>query len=380
MLIIIPFQILVGFAIGRLIGAFYEMAVRVTGDPRQVHFAFTDAGGARPSALPPGFDNIVEFDSRAPSDADVARLVAYIEKNDIRNVFALDLPVRATYLAAIRRAGVRKVISYWGAPKSATNRGVKLALKRLEVALLRPSKPDHFIFESEAMWRLGVYGRGLSATKTSIVRTGVDANEFRPASGSIDLVYSRFGIPKNRRIVVYMGHLHERKGVHVLMQAAGHLASVLGRTDIHCLFLGDREGEAERFREHADSAAGYITFGGYHSDIPQLLSGCFAGCIPSTGWDSFPMSSLEMQACGIPVVVSNWQGVPETIVDGVTGITVPVGDPVQLANAIAWLADNPGRRDEMSRAARQRIEAELTREHQIENLVQRVRAELNGRH
>jgi glycosyltransferase involved in cell wall biosynthesis len=361
-----------------LISAFYEMAVRITGDPNRVHFSFTKVEAGRSAPLPPTFQNVVEFDPISPTQAEVTRLATYIKERGITTLFGVDVLVEAAYLPILRRAGIRKIISYWGAPISSPNRGLWLAAKRLEVAFIRRSKPNHFIFESEAMRSLGVHGRGISAATTSIIRTGVNADEFHPGAAERNTVYSRFEIPVDRRIIVYMGHLHERKGVHVLMQAMNHIVSSMKRTDIQCLFLGDRPGEAEQFRDLAGRAGEWITFGGYQCEIPELLSGCYAGCVPSTGWDSFPMSSLEMQACGLPVIASDWQGVPETIVNGKTGIAVPVDNALALAEAIVWLIDNPQKRDEMSQAARQWIVAELTRQHQIENLVQRVSAELRG--
>ena len=371
-LIVIPFGINIGFAIHRLIGVFYEMAVRLTGDPTRVHFAFTKVRDGRSPALPPDFDRFVEFDSVNPTPADVERLAAYVRASGIATVFALDLHAEAPFLPAVRRAGVGRVISYSGAPMSSINRGPKLALKRLEVALLRPSKPDLFIFESKAMQALGVRGRGLARASTTIVHTGVDPRAFRPAAGPRDAVYSRFDIPRDRRIVVYMGHLDERKGVHVLMRAARHVVRDTARADVHFLFLGQEEGQSERFRDLAAEANGHVTFGGYHADVPALLAGCYLGCIPSSGWDSFPMSSLEMQACGLPVVVSDLQGVPETIENGATGIVVPAGDSIRLGTAITDLVDDPARRDAMGQAARRRIETQLTRDHQIENLVRVV--------
>jgi glycosyltransferase involved in cell wall biosynthesis len=152
------------------------------------------------------------------------------------------------------------------------------------------------------------------------------------------------------------------------MRAAEHWVSVLGRTDIHCLFLGNRTEEVRGFRSEYDLAAPYITFGGYQSDIPELLSGCTIGCVPSTGWDSFPMSSLEMQSCGLPVAVSDLQGVPETVVDQLTGIVTPAGDHVALARALVELIDDPIRRSEMSMMARRRVEEGYTCDRQVESL------------
>jgi glycosyltransferase involved in cell wall biosynthesis len=367
-LIMISYEADIGFAIGRLVSAFYEMAVRLTGDKNKVHFSFGKVAGRRSNALPDEFDNLLEFDYNRHDEASLQRFESYIEAKNIDVIFALDMSVRASCLKAARKAGVKKVVSYWGAPMSSINHGLKLAIKRLEVAWLRRHKPDHFIFESHAMRRFGVDGRGLRSSNTSVVATGVDAEKFRPMPDARTSVYQRFSIPVDRKVVVYMGHLHRRKGVHVLMMAADKLVSDLGRQDIHVLFLGNRGEEHEAFTNEVGAAGKFVTFGGYQSDIPELLAGCYIGCIPSTGWDSFPMSSLEMQACGLPVVVSDWQGVPETIANGETGVAVPVGDAGALARSIAEMVDDPIRRDRMSIAARARIESGFTIQHQVNSL------------
>lgn len=373
MLVMIGYEIEIGFAIGRLVSVFFDMARELTGGATQVHFSFSKVGAARSNALPSDFSQVIEFDMRQPTPAAVAALADHIRRHGIDTIFALDLSANASYLGELRKAGVKRIFSYWGAPMSSLNSGLKLLLKQLEVVLLRRARPDHFIFESRAMQRFAVEGRGIPARQTTVIPTGVDANKFRPDPTHTALVYERFNIPRDRRVIVYMGHLHARKGVHVLMRAAGHLVSVMGRRDAHVLFLGNRGDEVEKFRDDFAAGTECITFGGYHNDIPALLSGCYAGCIPSTGWDSFPMSSLEMQACGLPVVVSDWQGVPETIADGETGVVVKTGDAALLAEAIVALVDDPSRRDRMAAAARRRIEAAFMREHQVVNLTRYLR-------
>jgi len=367
-LIMIAYEIDIGFAIGRLVEVFHEMALRWAGDPRRVHFSFSRINGKGSSNLPQGFDNLLEVDYRRSDPADLRRLSEYIRQHQIEIIFALDMGVQCACLKAARLAGVRTVISYWGAPMSSIVSSAKLMLKRLEVRLLRWSRPDYFVFESEAMRRFGVLGRGLAGTKTVVIPTGIDAEKFRRMPEVPGMVYDRFGIPRDRTIVVYMGHLHRRKGVHVLMGAAEHWVQSMCRQDVHCLFLGNRENEVAEFRAEFNVAAPFITFGGYQSDIPELLSGCAIGCVPSSGWDSFPMSSLEMQSCGLPVVVSDLQGVPETVVDQVTGVVVPAGDPVALAGTIISLVDDPARRERMSLAARRRIVDKFTRDRQIDSL------------
>jgi glycosyltransferase involved in cell wall biosynthesis len=369
MLVMIQYDIEVGFAIGRLASVFYDMAVQLTGSAARVHFSFSRVGAGRSKALPGHFDRLVEFDPRRPSPDAVTKLKNYIGDHRIDTLFALDLSANANYLGELRKAGIKRVFSYWGAPMSSLSGDFRLMMKRLEVALLRRAKPDYFIFESRAMQNTAVFGRGIAQDRTRVIPTGIDASKFRRSPRDAELVYERFNIPRHRRVIVYMGHLHERKGVHVLMQAGVQLVHELRRDDVHILFLGNVGDEMQQLRPHWNDAASHITFGGYQSDVPALLSGCYAGCIPSTGWDSFPMSSLEMQGCGLPVVASDCQGVPETIVDGETGVVVPAGDAKRLATAIAGLVDAPNTRDRMAMRARRRIEEGFTRQHQLDGLV-----------
>jgi D-inositol-3-phosphate glycosyltransferase len=50
------------------------------------------------------------------------------------------------------------------------------------------------------------------------------------------------------------------------------------------------------------------------------------------------LASLEAQACGCPVIVADEGGLPETIVDGVTGYRTPL-DPASAASFVDQLAD-----------------------------------------
>ena len=81
------------------------------------------------------------------------------------------------------------------------------------------------------------------------------------------------------------------------------------------------------------------------------------------------MSSLEIAACGLPLLVSGLQGLVETIEAGETGYSFTPGDHAELASLIAGLLDDPSRRDRMGARARQRILQGYTRQKQVDNLV-----------
>jgi glycosyltransferase involved in cell wall biosynthesis len=65
---------------------------------------------------------------------------------------------------------------------------------------------------------------------------------------------------------------------------------------------------------------------------------------------------LEMMAMGKCVIASRTHGQTDTIIDGVTGIYVPPGDPIALRAAISRMLDDPGKAAEIGRAARRFME------------------------
>jgi glycosyltransferase involved in cell wall biosynthesis len=64
---------------------------------------------------------------------------------------------------------------------------------------------------------------------------------------------------------------------------------------------------------------------------------------------------LEAQAWGLPAVVSDIPGNRAVLIEGITGIVVPVGNHLILASAICHLLDNPKARVKMGENARSHI-------------------------
>jgi glycosyltransferase involved in cell wall biosynthesis len=76
---------------------------------------------------------------------------------------------------------------------------------------------------------------------------------------------------------------------------------------------------------------------------------------PATGdEEGLPVAILEAMAAGLPVVATRHAGIPEAVLDGVTGLLVEEGDEVGMAEAIGRLADDPDLRRAMGRAGWER--------------------------
>jgi glycosyltransferase involved in cell wall biosynthesis len=76
-----------------------------------------------------------------------------------------------------------------------------------------------------------------------------------------------------------------------------------------------------------------------------------------------------------PVVASSVGGVPEVVLDGVTGRLVPAGDPAALAAALARLLTDPGARAAWGMAGRDRIAGHFSPPARCDRMV-RLYAEL----
>jgi len=357
-----------GYAMSPLEKTFFQMAAAVTEDVNRIHFGFKSFKNGIPKSLPENFANLITIDREDPTTLDAAG--RYIQEKNIIYAFCFDLQVSSNIGTMLRKNGVRKIISYWGAAMSGENSGLKLAAKRLEV-FFRRGKPDHFIFESEAMRHFAINGRGLAKRSTSVIPTGVDINKYHPDNVQKSLLAELFLIPENANVVFYSGHMEQRKGVHVIINAAIELVDRLKQKNIYFLIAGNKPGEETIFLDQLNGhqAKSNVIFAGYRTDLNKIMPCCDIGVIASTGWDSFPMSSIEMAACGLPLVVSDLQGLSETVEDGKTGITFPPGQHLALANAVLDLFGDQKKLKKFSIAARRRIEAGYSTKHQLTNLI-----------
>lgn len=353
-----------GYAVGVLEGVFYDAAKEAGYKEENIFWSYKSVANDAP--------NVIECDYRQD---DYAVFSEFLIRHQITRVIAFDLPIPATVISVLRKAGVGNIISYWGASMSSINVGLKLLLKKIECFSMR-YKPNHFIFESEAMRLTATHGRGIPHHKTHVIPLGVDTSVYTEKYDQDFYAHQIFNIPMDHKIIFYSGHMEERKGVRVIVQAAIHLIEALNFENVHFVLCGNKDDEAAAYQKllKGTEADAHVTFAGYRSDIAALMRSSYIGVIASTGWDSFTMSSVEMMSSGLPLIVSNLQGLAETIEHNGNGFHIKPGDHVDLAEKITHLLSNYQLAKNFSGASRARAKSLFSRERQVSEIANLLRS------
>jgi D-inositol-3-phosphate glycosyltransferase len=190
-----------------------------------------------------------------------------------------------------------------------------------------------------------------------VIPCGVDLDRFRPSDPGA--ARARLGLAAEH-VLLFVGRLAPIKGLETLLRAlAAARGNGLGRASVRLVVVGgDKEerwdGDAARLRRMADElgVASWVDFRGPQSQ--EVLPDYYAAadlCLMPSLYESFGMVALEAMACGVPVIASRVGGLAATVQDGVTGELVPEGDAQALADRIAGLLEDDGRRWLLGRQA-----------------------------
>jgi glycosyltransferase involved in cell wall biosynthesis len=177
------------------------------------------------------------------------------------------------------------------------------------------------------------------AAKIHTVYNGIDLSRFPPRRGP-------------GTYLAAVCHMRPVKGVPVLLKALEVLARRAVRPQT--LLIGDGP-EFDSYRADARRRGlDRVEFLGLRDDVPEVLSGAAVVVVPSVWPEAFSLAAGEAMAAGAPVVASRVGALPEVVDDGVTGVLVPPEDVESLAAALEGLLADPGRRESLGRAGRER--------------------------
>jgi hypothetical protein len=172
---------------------------------------------------------------------------------------------------------------------------------------------------------------------------GVDAGRFarsasRPAELDSAIAPGHY--------LLFLGRLHYRKGVDVLLEALAKLAPTEG---VELVVAGDGD-ERQPLQDRAKwlGLPSRVAFVGPTAGDAKawLLQNALATVCPSRQWEAFPLVVLESHASGTPVVATRIAGLEDVVRPGQTGWLVPPESPGELAGLLDSIRRNsePARR------------------------------------
>ena len=173
--------------------------------------------------------------------------------------------------------------------------------------------------------------------------------------------------------VLFLSHLFRDKGYLDVLRAAA--IARRSRQDLRFQFAGDWPSDEEaraaaRFVREND-LGGVVEFLGSVTGPKKydLLASASIFVLPTFyRFEAQPSAVIEALAAGLPVVTTDWAGLPEMVEDGDCGFVVPVADPSALADRIVRLAAEPALRERMGRRARERFLALFTRQRWLDGM------------
>ncbi len=196
--------------------------------------------------------------------------------------------------------------------------------------------------------------------KIAVVPIGISDVKFQHEKDS-NLTYSLEEITRSNRVILAVGRLVPYKGYDVLIEAAKYLS---GQVVVVIVGAGPLEQKLRKIIKNFDLEDRVLLSGRLNDgDLNTLFQRADIYCLSSkTRAEAFGVVLLEAMAYGLPIVASDipGSGVPWVNKHGLSGLNVPVGDPIALAEAFKKILASEILQNELGNGARQRFLTEFT--------------------
>jgi colanic acid/amylovoran biosynthesis glycosyltransferase len=200
--------------------------------------------------------------------------------------------------------------------------------------------------------REALLASGAPPEKVRTHRIGVNLADFAPAP-----------LADRETVVLAVGRFVEKKGFPDLIQAMGKVQRA--RPAARLVLIGDGPG-ATTLRQQAERSRIAVEFLGARprDEVASWMRRARVLVVPSvtaaTGdTEGLPTTLVEGMASGTPVVATRHAGIPEAVIDGVTGHLVAERDPAALGTAVLDLMSDDERWASFAAASRARAEADF---------------------
>ncbi|ESR23063.1 glycosyltransferase family 4 protein [Lutibaculum baratangense] len=217
--------------------------------------------------------------------------------------------------------------------------------------------------------RIAIERGGMNPSRVFVVRSGPDISRIRPCAPNAVWRNGR------RHLVAYVGVMGQQEGLDLLVEAVRHLVFARGRTDVQFCLVGTGP-VVDDLQELARSkgVSPFVTFAGRLSDdeLFEVLATADVCVNPdrvNAMNDKSTMNKIiEYMAAGKPIVQFDVTEGRVSAEDA--SLYARPNDPIDMAEKLLVLIDDPEQRAVMGALGRQRVETALSWEHQIPSLLE----------
>ena len=210
---------------------------------------------------------------------------------------------------------------------------------------------------------------GVSKEKIVIIPNGIDLSDYAnpPPKGAFK---KKFKIPKNEKIILYLGRIHKSKGIALLVKAYSQLIYRMKLKETMLVIAGPDDGYLYEARSLASflGLSNSVLFTGFISAEDKLKALIDADVFVTPSFYGFPITFLEACAVGTPIVATTTGDYLEWINGNVGYMTPPSVE--ELVDAIHRILHDNELHEKFSRNCREIVKSRFSLEKIVDRLEQ----------
>ena len=196
--------------------------------------------------------------------------------------------------------------------------------------------------------------------ESSLINEKDDFTKILPGSG-VDIEYfKKPGLQEKQDDTIrflYVGRILGDKGIYELVKAAKNINKQYSNTEFLLLGGLDYDNPSYISKETIEKweKQNIITHLGHVDDVRPYLAESDVFVLPSYR-EGTPRSTLEAMAMELPVITTDVPGCRRTVIENENGLFVKKGDSKSLEKTIAYMINNPHKREKMGKTSRKIVE------------------------
>ena len=213
--------------------------------------------------------------------------------------------------------------------------------------------------------------------KVKVLYNAFDVKKFEQEVDCRDII-KEYGL-ESKFVIGTVGAIVslEGKGQQYLIEAISKLRNEY--PNIVGLIVGD--GAGKKLQQDYAKQLGVddiIRFAGYQSNVPEFLKVMNIFCLLSCGSEGFGNVNLEAEFLKVPVITTNIGGIPETIIDGVTGFLIEPRNVDMIISNVKKLIEDKAFAENMGLAGNKFVKETFSKQKFVENLTNIYESVLNA--